>query len=34
MDLAVMPTKRAAVAKTKNQLDNPGDLPLFAEIAE
>jgi DNA modification methylase len=34
MELAVNPTKRAAVAKSKNQLDNPGDLPLFAEIAE
>jgi DNA modification methylase len=31
MDLATKPTKRAAVAKTKNNLDNPSDLPLFAE---
>jgi site-specific DNA-methyltransferase (adenine-specific) len=30
MELAVNPTKRAAVAKTKNNLDNPDDLPLFA----
>jgi DNA modification methylase len=30
LDLAVQPTKRAAVAKTKNQLDDPSDLPLFA----
>lgn len=30
MELAVQPTKRAAVAKTKNKLDNPEDLPLFA----
>jgi DNA modification methylase len=29
MDLAVKPTKRAAVAKTKNQLERPEDLPLF-----
>jgi DNA modification methylase len=34
MELAVNPTKRAAVAKTKNQLDNPADLPLFREPAE
>ena len=30
MELAAQPTKRAAVAKTKNKLDNPEDLPLFA----
>jgi DNA modification methylase len=30
MELAVQPTKRAAVAKTKNVLANPNDLPLFA----
>ena len=30
MELAVEPTKRAAVAKTKNKLDRPEDLPLFA----
>jgi len=30
MELAVNPTKRAAVAKTKNKLDDPNDLPLFA----
>jgi DNA modification methylase len=29
MELAVQPTKRAAVAKTKNNLDRPEDLPLF-----
>lgn len=29
MELAVQPTKRAAVAKTKNKLDKPEDLPLF-----
>jgi DNA modification methylase len=36
MELAQQPTKRAAVAKTKNALDNPNDLPLFAmpEAAE
>jgi DNA modification methylase len=34
MELAVNPTKRAAVAKTKNNLDNSGDLPLFAETAK
>jgi DNA modification methylase len=36
MDLAQRPTKRAAVAKTKNKLANPNDLPLFAmpEAAE
>ena len=31
MDLATKPTKRAAVAKTKNRLDDPNGLPLFAE---
>lgn len=31
MELATNPTKRAAVAKTKNNLDRPEDLPLFAE---
>lgn len=31
MDLATKPSKRAAVAKTKNQLDDPNKLPLFAE---
>ena len=30
MELAVNPTKRTAVAKTKNNLDRPEDLPLFA----
>jgi DNA modification methylase len=30
MELAVNPTKRAAVAKTKNNLDRPEDLPLFS----
>lgn len=30
MDLATQPTKRDAVAKTKNKLDDPNDLPLFA----
>jgi site-specific DNA-methyltransferase (adenine-specific) len=30
LELAVQPTKRAAVAKTKNQLDDPNALPLFA----
>jgi hypothetical protein len=30
MELAQNPTKRAAVAKTKNALANPNDLPLFA----
>jgi hypothetical protein len=30
MELAQQPTKRAAVAKTKNQLDDPNSLPLFA----
>lgn len=30
MELAANPTKRAAVAKTKNNLDKPEDLPLFA----
>jgi DNA modification methylase len=36
MELAQQPTKRAAVAKTKNALTNPNDLPLFAmpEAAE
>lgn len=29
MELAANPTKRAAVAKTKNNLDRPDDLPLF-----
>ena len=29
MELAANPTKRAAVAKTKNQLDDPNGLPLF-----
>lgn len=29
MDLAENPTKRAAVAKTKNKLDDPNSLPLF-----
>lgn len=31
MELAVQPTKRAAVAATKNNLDDPNSLPLFAE---
>jgi hypothetical protein len=30
MELAQQPTKRAAVAKTKNQLDCPSSLPLFS----
>lgn len=30
MELAANPTKRAAVAATKNKLDKPEDLPLFA----
>lgn len=30
MDLAVKPSKRAAVAKTKGKIDQTGDLPLFA----
>lgn len=35
MELAANPTKRAAVAKTKNKLDDPNDLPLFSgEAAE
>jgi hypothetical protein len=29
MELAQQPTKRAAVAATKNQLDDPNSLPLF-----
>lgn len=29
MDLATKPTKRAAVAKSKNNLEQPEDLPLF-----
>jgi DNA modification methylase len=29
MELAANPTKRAAVAKTKNRLERPDDLPLF-----
>lgn len=29
MELAAKPTKRAAVAKTKNNLDDPNELPLF-----
>ena len=32
MELAVQPTKRTAVAKSKNGLDNPNDLPLFAGL--
>ncbi len=32
MDLAVKPTKRAAVAASKNKLDRPEDLPLFREV--
>lgn len=34
MDLAVQPTKRAAVAATKNKLTNPEDLPLFADLSK
>lgn len=30
MDLATKPTKRAAVAASKNKLDDPNELPLFA----
>ena len=33
MELAVNPTKRAAVAKSKNKLDNPDDLPLFSGVS-
>lgn len=33
MELAVQPTKRAAVAKTKNKLDDPNELPLFSGTA-
>lgn len=31
MELAENPTKRAAVAKSKNKLDDPNGLPLFAQ---
>ena len=35
MELAANPTKRTAVAKTKNNLDDPNELPLFkTEAAE
>jgi hypothetical protein len=34
MDLATQPTKRSAVAATKNKLDDPNTLPLFAGAAE
>ena len=34
MELAVMPTKRAAVAATKNKLDRAEDLPLFGGTAK
>jgi site-specific DNA-methyltransferase (adenine-specific) len=34
MELATNPTKRTAVAKTKNKLDDPNDLPLFAQFME
>lgn len=34
MDLATQPTKRAAVAATKNKLDDPNTLPLFAGATE
>jgi site-specific DNA-methyltransferase (adenine-specific) len=35
MELAANPTKRAAVAKTKNNLADPNELPLFrTEAAE
>lgn len=34
MELAANPTKRAAVAATKNNLDKPEDLPLFARVVE
>lgn len=34
MELAANPTKRAAVAATKNNLDRPEDLPLFARVVE
>lgn len=34
MELAANPTKRAAVAATKNNLDDPETLPLFARAAE
>lgn len=33
MDLATQPTKRAAVARTKNNLDDPNSMPLFAGLA-
>lgn len=32
MELVERPTKRAAVAKSKNKLEDPLDLPLFAEL--
>jgi site-specific DNA-methyltransferase (adenine-specific) len=32
MELAVNPTKRAAVAASKNNLDRPEDLPLFSTL--
>ena len=32
MDLANQPTKRSAVAKSKNKLDRPEDLPLFGGV--
>jgi DNA modification methylase len=34
MELAVQPTKRAAVAASKNNLERAEDLPLFALLAE
>jgi DNA modification methylase len=34
MELAVQPTKRAAVAASKNNLEKAEDLPLFALLAE
>lgn len=33
MELAMMPTKRAAVAASKNKLERPEDLPLFQKEA-
>jgi len=32
MELALNPTKRAAIAASKNNLDRPEDLPLFASV--
>ena len=32
MELATQPDKRRAVAATKNNLDDPNDMPLFASV--